>query len=170
MKFNNKEILEIAGAATVIASVAFVGLQLKLDRDVALADSFTDGIESRKEDIRAKMESDTFMLMQNELWEAGVRPEWWSISLENSESNYLDSGAQTMARFYEADLDYLELERIHFRYNQGLIDQDYWNGAKAALRALLTDPFRRAVFLSRGSRLSETVNELIAEIDRENGT
>lgn len=162
--------LELAGAITVIASVGFVGLQLKLDRDVALADSFTDGIESRKEDIRAKMESDTYMLMQQELWEAGVRPDWWTTSLENSESKYLGSGAQIMARFYEVDLDYLELERIHFRYNQGLIDQDYWNGAKDILRDFLTDPFRRAVFLSRGSRLSETVNELIEEIDAANET
>ena len=170
MKFSSKEMLEIAGAATVIASVAFVGLQLKLDRDVALADSFSDGIESRKDDIRSKMESDTFMLMQQALWEAGVRPAWWSTVLENSESKHLASGAQIMARFYEVDLDYLELERIHFRYNQGLIDQDYWNGAKATLKSFLTEPFRRAVFLSRGSRLSETVNELIEEIDNANGT
>jgi hypothetical protein len=170
LKLNNKEILEIAGAITLFSSLAFVGLQLKLDRDVALADAFSNGIESRKEDIRAKMESESYMLMQETLWLAGERPQWWPRVSESTEFKNLDSGAQIMARFYEVDLDYLELESISFRFEQGLIDDQYWNGAEATLKGFLADPFRRAVFLSRGSGLSETVNEMIAEIDSSDGT
>lgn len=168
MELNNKEILEIAGAITVVSSLAFVGLQLKLDRDVALADAFSNGIESRKEDIRAKMESESYMLMQETLWLAGERPQWWPDALESTESKNLDSGAQIMARFYEVNLDYLELESISFRFEQGLIDDQYWSGAEDTLRGFLADPFRRAVFLSRRTGLSETVNEMIAEIDSSN--
>ena len=165
MKISNKEFLEIAGAMALIGSLAFVGLQLKLDRDVALAQSFSDGIESRKEDIRAKMESESYMLMLETLWESGQRPPWWLNVSESYESKTLNSGAQIMARFFEVELDYLELENLSFRFEQGLIEEDHWLGAKQLLSTFLTDPFRRAVFLNRSSGLNETVNELVAEID-----
>lgn len=165
MKLTNKEFLEIAGAIALVGSLAFVGLQLNLDRDVALAQSFSDGIESRKEDIRAKMESESYMLMLETLWESGQRPQWWLNVSESYESETLSSGAQIMARFFEVELDYLELENLYFRFEQGLIDEDHWFGAKQLLSSFLADPFRRAVFLNRGSGLSETVNELVAAID-----
>jgi hypothetical protein len=170
MKLGNKEFLEIAGAIALVGSLAFVGLQLKLDRDVALAQSFSDGIESRKEDIRAKMESESYMLMQETLWESGQRTPWWPSVSESYESKTLSSGAQIMARFFEVELDYLELESLYFRFEQGLIEENHWLGAKQLLTSFLTDPFRRAVFLNRGSSLSETVSELIAEIDSVSGT
>ena len=165
MTLTNKELLEFAGAVTVVASLAFVGLQLKLDRDVALAQSFSDGIESRKEDIRAKMESESYMLMQETLWESGQRPQWWPGVVESYESENLNSGAQITARFFEVELDYLELENLYFRFEQGLIEEDHWLGAKALLSSFLGDPFRRAVFLSRSSSLSETIAELVSEMD-----
>ncbi|PCI74069.1 MAG: hypothetical protein COB20_15485 [SAR86 cluster bacterium] len=165
MKLSNKEFLEIAGAIALVGSLAFVGLQLKLDRDVALAQSFSDGIESRKEDIRAKMESESYMLMLETLWESGQRPQWWLNVSESYESKTLNSGAQIMARFFEVELDYLELENLYFRFEQGLIDENHWLGAEQLLSSFLTDPFRRAVFLNRRSGLSETVNELVAVID-----
>lgn len=170
MKITNKELFEIAGAITLIASLAFVGLQLKLDRDVALAQSFSDGIESRKEDIRAKMESESYMLMLETLWESGQRPDWWSSVSESDESKNLSSGAQVMARFFEVELDYLELESLYFRFQQGLIEENHWIGAQVLLSSFLADPFRRAVFLSRGTSLSATIAGLIAEIDGAEGT
>ena len=174
MKLGNKEFLEIAGAIALVGSLAFVGLQLKLDRDIALAQSFSDGIESRKEDIRAKMESESYMLMLmlmlETLWDSGQRPQW-SLNVSKSyESKTLNSRAQIMARFFEVELDYLELENLYFCYEQGLIEENHWLGAKQLLASFLTDPFRRAVFFNRGSGLSETVNELVAEIDSASGT
>ena len=165
LKLTHKELLELSAAIAVVGSLAFVGLQLKLDRDIALANSFADQIESRKEDYRAKLESDAYMSMQETLWEAGARPSWWSDALESYEAENLQSGAQIIARYYEVELDYLELERINFRYEHGLIDEGYWLGARQTLRAFLQDPFRRAVILSRGSDITDTVTQLVAEID-----
>jgi hypothetical protein len=170
LKLSNKDFLEIAGAIALVGSLAFVGLQLKLDRDIALAQSFSDGIESRKEDIRAKMESESYMLMVETLWESGQRPQWWLNASESYESKTLSSGPQIMALFFEVELDYLELENLYFRFEQGLMDENYWLGAKQLLTSFLKDPFRRAVFLDRGSALSETVNQLVAEIDSANDT
>jgi hypothetical protein len=170
LKLSNKDFLEIAGAIALVGSLAFVGLQLKLDRDIALAQSFSDGIESRKEDIRAKMESESYMLMVETLWESGQRPQWWLNASESYESKTLSSGPQIMALFFGVELDYLELENLYFRFEQGLMDENYWLGAKQLLTSFLKDPFRRAVFLDRGSALSETVNQLVAEIDSANDT
>jgi len=162
LKLNNKEFLEMAGAIALVGSLAFVGLQMKLDRDIALAQSFSDGIESRKEDIRAKMESESYMLMLETLWDSSQRPEWWLNASESYESKTLNSGAQIMARFFEVELDYLEFENLYYRYEQGLIEEEHWLGAEQLLARFLTDPFRRAVFLNRGSGLSVTINELVA--------
>jgi hypothetical protein len=68
------------------------------------------------------MESESNMLMPETLWEPEQSPQWWLNVSESYESETLSSGAQIMARFFEVELDYLELENPDFRYEQGLID------------------------------------------------
>jgi hypothetical protein len=121
LKETNKEFLEAAGVIAVVTSLIFVGVQLYFDRNVAMADSYSNTIESRKADARAKLESDTFMGLQDTLWELGKRPDWWSDVLESTESQSLETGSEIMAQFFELELRYLEFDSVYYRHQQGLI-------------------------------------------------
>ena len=170
MKLINKELVEGAGVIAVVTSLIFVGSQLYFDRRVAMTDSYSSTIESRKADSRAKLESDTFMRVQDSLWESGERPRWWSDALESTEAQNLETGSEIMALFYEAQLNYLEFDNTYFRHQQGLITDIYWNGVRNAIKNELRDPFTRAIFSTRSSILGATIRELMAEIDSESGT
>ena len=170
MKETNKEFLEAAGVIAVVTSLIFVGVQLYFDRNVAMADSYSNTIESRKADARAKLESDTFMGLQDTLWELGKRPDWWSDVLESTESQSFETGSEIMAQFFELELRYLEFDSVYYRHQQGLITDLYWDGTRNAIKEYLRDPFTRAIYANRSSILRPTIQELMMEIDSENGT
>jgi len=170
LKKTNKELLEAVGVIAVVTSLIFVGVQLYFDRNVAMADSYSNAIESRKADVRAKLESDTFMRLQDTLWELGKRPDWWSDVLESNASQSLETGSEIMAQFFELQLRYLEFDSVYYRYQQGLITDLYWDGVRKAIKEALRDPYTRAIYANRSSILWWTIQELVMEIDSENGT
>ena len=61
MRINSRKIVEGIGAAAIVASLGFVGMQLILDRNVALAGQYATRSESLKDDLRTQMESDGFI-------------------------------------------------------------------------------------------------------------
>ena len=58
MKLTAKEIVEYAGTIAIVASLLFVGLQLQLDRKMALAEVYAARSESRQATLRSLLESD----------------------------------------------------------------------------------------------------------------
>ena len=73
MKINLKDSIEIVGIFAVVASLLFVGLQLQLDRKVALADQYFNRAESAKADRRALLDSDDYMIGVEQWWADGGR-------------------------------------------------------------------------------------------------
>ena len=61
MKGSKKELVEIVGIFAVVASLILVGMQLQLDRKVALAEQYSNRAESVKADRRVILESDALM-------------------------------------------------------------------------------------------------------------
>ncbi|MFT7470152.1 MAG: hypothetical protein ACI8XU_000040 [Kiritimatiellia bacterium] len=164
-KPNHKELLEMIGVIAVIGSLIFVGLQLMLDRRLALADTYSFSADGRRSDTRTKLESDAYMSLQDKLWAAGVRPLWWNEELSTTDVGMLDSGADIMAAYLETRLGFLDHDEVYYQYQQGLLPQVYWDGAKQALAKYLKDPFKRAVILDQAAPLQTIVSELLQEID-----
>lgn len=171
MRLDFKKLSEIAGVLAVVGSLEFVGLQIRQDRTIALVDAYVTGNESRKSDRRAQLESETFMLLQENLWSQDQRPRWWTDDLEISTIGSLDSGAQIMARILEEELDLLEMDSLYFRYENGLDPDGYWEAVRnSSLKNRPRDPFNRAVALNLGMRARNQITQLVSEIDRESGT
>ena len=124
---NYRAVIELIGATAVVASLVFVGLQLGQDRTIALVDSHSAEIESRKADRRTALESDTFMELQDFLWARGDRPSWWTDELENSGTGSLESGSKIMAAVLDEELDLLGMDAQYFRYQHGLISDQVWS-------------------------------------------
>ena len=170
MKLNIKDTLEILGVASIVLSLVFFGVQLSLDRNIALADSYAMGIEARKSDLRSLLESESYMIMADAQWDAGIRPFWWSDEIKPLEDYALVSGSQIHTFYYSTMLNLLEIDSTYFRYQQGLIDESYWIGARNSLSFLLRDPFSRRAALTIAAPLRSVAAELWEEIESANGT
>lgn len=171
MNLARKDILEILGFSSVVLSLVFVGYQLMLDRNIALADSYAFGIETRKQDTRTKMESEEYINMRVSIWEALGPPPWYETYLDEVINPPIDSKSEILMQYFSAQLDLLEMDSLYFRYNLGLLDESYWNGTMRVLEGQLrTNLFRRAVARSFTNPLQDLISEILEEIDRENET
>lgn len=142
-----------------------------LDRRVALADSFALSIESRKSDVRAQLESEVFMNAQESIIAIQGPPEWLTLYKEYSGSTpTLESVAEVYVLRLDAFLNMLEFTNLYFRYEQGLYPEENWVLVRQAIKSQLSLPMNRAVFLTTGGSFRPLAEELVAEIDRENGT
>lgn len=167
MKTNTKQIAEFLGIAAVVASLIFVGMQLRLDGRVAMAEQYATRAESTKADARTKMESEEYLAMEAKRWASGIRPVWWSEELAELAEELEFSGTDVMTIYLDRRLAVLQFDILYFQYGQGLLEEDFWNGARDTLKGLLRDPFSRAIFELQAGRLTPVVRELLAEIENE---
>ena len=162
MTIGKKEIVEIIGATGIIASLIFVGLQLKFDSRVAISDQFAFRAESGKADNRAQLESETYMALQEKTWQAGDRWPWWTDELENYVNARSLTGKEVWALYLASRLRFLQWDNIYFQYTQGMIEEAYWRNAKLVFIEEFQDPFVNAVFHNVGGPIQRVIvaNEL----------
>ena len=163
-----RAIAELVGLAAIVASLVFVGMQLELDRQVALGSQYAARAESVKADVRARMESDAFVAMQAKLWAAGTRPTWWNPEVAQLAKELELSGADLKMMESDRFLTLLQADNLYFQFQQGLLEEGYWIGARRYLKqSMEKDPFARAIFPALGQRIHPIVLELISEIESE---
>lgn len=148
--------LQVVGLFGVIASLIFVGMQMKQDRDIALSQAY----QARSDQITAIMaEFGTDPTIQSALAKFELnRPQ--DVTPEEIEALSLWIGA--VFNFYE---------NIHFQYLNGFIDEEHWQKSRTGLKNLLVDDFGRARFRNETSSWRRSfralAEELIAENDSE---
>lgn len=149
--------LQIFGLFGVMASLIFVGLQLKLDREFALSTATQTRTETTIQNIMGSA-SNPILASAIDKIESG-----------DSES-LLPSERRTLRLMGSAAL--FNLENVHFQYQNGFVPEERWVGSRQTLKGILRIPY-----LSRASyegnpgawraSFQEVVNELLAEIDSE---
>lgn len=170
MKINNKVLVEVIGVLTVSASLIFVGMQLLLERKVAIAEQYFNRTESAKEDRRSFLASAIYFQEIEEWWATGERPPYWNEDWKLAKQ--LDKGEYTVAtirhRTLELQLSILGYDNIYFQYQQGLIDENTWQHFREQIKGAMTaDPeLTRAIYLNNArATLLPVVQEIRDEID-----
>lgn len=170
MKIEQKQLVEIIGLTAIFASLIFVGLQLILDRRVAVAQQYSDRAEAQRADYRTMIESDIFIRVQTEKWERGERPFWWD---ENSNlAERFNEGEISIEELVidglEAQMDYVSFDNLYFQYNQGLLDVDDWAIYRKNLKYNLSaNEINKVLFSSRIRPLGELASVLLKELENE---
>ena len=167
MKITTRQAAEAFGVISIVASLVFVGLQLRLEGRVALAEQYASRAESAKADVRAKMESEDYLAMEAKFWLAGNRPEWWNDQLEDLSEELNLTPTDISLIYLDRRLMFLLYDNLYFQYDQGLLGEGFRTGARNRLKFRLRDPFTRSIFLTQGQGLSGEIRELVAEIDNE---
>lgn len=171
MKTSKKETVEIVGIFAVVASLIFVGMQLMLDRKVALAEQYFNRAESVKADRRTSLESDDLMRYYEELWALGWRPPYWDGDWEVARrvQEGTLSVRSVLAGIVDDQLAIIGYDSVYFQYQQGLIDEESWNGLRTTLkRSMARDELSRAIYQRHArTTLQPVIEEILREIESE---
>jgi hypothetical protein len=126
--------LQVVGLFGVIASLLFVGMQMKQDRDIALSEAF----QTRTE-ISLSLDSD---LRNN--------PDLISALAKviGEDSSMLSREEEILVRSYVGSM--LDMyENLHFQYSNGFIDKELWNKARTNIKTTLLTGAGRKYTLER---------------------
>ena len=170
MKTSKKELVEILGIFGVIASLIFVGMQLQLDRKVALAEQYFNRAESAKEDLRARLTSQAYSQYIDESWASGRRPErLQSADIYKRVEEGSISASSAEAITLHLKLAVIGYDNLYFQYQQGLLDEETWSSFRSDLKSSMSEyKLCRDVYLgSARPTIKPLIEEIISEIEFE---
>jgi len=149
--------LQIVGLFGVIASLMFVGMQMKQDREIALSAA----TQARTESVIQNIHS----LASNPILASALD----KIEFGEIES-LLPSERRTLILSSQAAL--FGLENSHYQYLNGFISEDKWRASRETLKNVLEQGFSTRTYYetNRGQWLEsfqQVVDDLILEIDSE---
>ena len=153
MKIKLRESFEFLGVIGVIASLIFVGLQLKLSQDMALAGQY----QARADNV--------LDLSLTQLESTGVSSGISSLLPRENELNEEERRALTIQISWLLSV----YDNNHFQYENGFLDEESWVGMTNRLRiAFGSETFREQYQSSRAfyrESYVSWVDSLILEIE-----
>jgi len=169
LKIEAKQLVEISGVLAVVLSLAFVGMQLLLDRRVAIAEQYANRAESQRADWRSQMESENYFIIQEEKWSRGDRPYWFNDDIADFAEDKIDSGEMSVRELHydvlQALIAVIAFDNLYFQYNQGLLPLEDWQvyryNLKERLDLLIID---RYIFLADQRPIGSVAHELVNEL------
>lgn len=167
MQVNSRQIIEGIGAAAIVASLGFVGMQLILDRNVALAGQYAARSESLKDDLRTQMESDGFIDSSIRVWESGERPSYWSEELEEYTQSKNLSSADISYLLISTRIRVLHMDNLYYQYTKDMLDESFWTKQVASMKNDMRNPVYKALYLNNPRGIEGLVNELVLELENE---
>ena len=152
-----KDTAELIGIAAIVASLVFVGMQMKQSQDIALSQASQARTAMAIETLISTTENPIYVSAVAK-GRSGRREE---LTLEEQ---------VTMTQYATAVL--MSYDDQHFQYINGFVTEERWQAAKASLKNFLREesnvPVRRT-FERLPERFSvsfqEVMHELIAEIE-----
>jgi hypothetical protein len=167
LQANSRQIVEGIGAAAIVASLVFVGMQLVLDRNVALAEQYAARSESLKDDLRTQMESDGFIDSSIRVWESGERPSYWSEELEEYAQSKNLSNADIAYLLISTRIRVLHMDNLYYQYTKDMLDESFWTKQVASMKNDMRNPVYKALYLNNPRGIEGLVNELVLELEKE---
>ena len=167
-----KNLVEIVGISAIVASLIFVGLELRQSQQIAIASQYQERSKTGAEFNYRVLESEWKLEQRAEKMAGRIESSSWLPS--EFEKNWLEgktpidlakSEAWAMVNLYIFD-------NYHFQYESGFMTEEAWLSQKSRLRSVLaTEPLSRDQIVNSGDRWGrgfvELCLEIIADIDED---
>jgi len=149
--------LQVIGLFGVIASLLFVGLQMKQDREIALSQATQARTDTTIQSIMGAAENPYYMAAIDKI--------------SGGESDDL-TASETYAIRMQSIASLFNFENSHFQYEQGFIAPERWSATRETLKNLMKLPWGprsqyEAAPDAWRNPFRDVVDELIKEIDAE---
>ncbi len=165
-RYDWKSIAELVGIAAIVASLVFVGLQLKQAQEIAIAEQYQNRADAALEFWISMTQSDATITHWGNRFTRHVES---GAAEESVVSLYEEEGPEQLAvRFLVFRSTFTAYDNYHFQYEKGFMDDDAWQSfrerLKGALSARGSDAFYRDMRLGLRSTFRDVCDEIMVEI------
>ena len=155
-----KDTAEMIGITAIVASLIFVGLELRQSHQIALAAQYQARTDSGREYFYQSLASDHRI---KELARDIRQWEWPPGFLSSTEREWLDiKSPELLAEAsYWATINLYGFDNYHYQYQSGLLSEEGWRAMESRLRGLLNgDPVARYLIMFYGDDFRASFTEL----------
>ena len=153
MKSTNwKDIAELFGIAAIVASLIFVGLQMKQSHEIALAEIYQARTATVMDWNQTLATSDLVL----SAFEKSATGQFDEINPMERRA----SSAMIMSALYA-------YENSHYQHTLGFVSQEHWDRARSALALYMLDPIWREQTLANTQILQPSFRQVVEEIAAE---
>ncbi len=149
---NWKDIVELTGIAAVVASLIFVGLQMKQSHEIALAEIY---------------QARTTMLVD---WDNDMASNTLAmtafIKSENGQNEEIEP-IERWAAWYKAAGDIMMIENSHYQYTLGYLPEEHWGRVRRNLKRLVRDPLYGPIIDQTKYNMRDAFRAVVEEIELE---
>ncbi len=151
-----KTYAELIGVAAIVASLIFVGLELRQSQRIALAAQYQARTDSGRQYFYESLASDyriEDLADDIEAWE------WPAGFLADDEKRWLDEHPSSVSAeaAYWAVINLYGFDNYYYQYQSGFLSEEGWIALRSRLRALLRDdPFARYLIVVTGQDFRES--------------
>ena len=152
--------MQVIGIFAVVASLIFVGLQMKQAHNIAIASHFQQRQATLVEYWIGREQSDIQRRLRGErlLRDWGVPP--------GMDENI--SAAEVGSEYFYARITLSMFENYHFQYTSGFYTEASWVGSRSLLKVVLKLPMYQFVVKHMGHSYRSGFRELCEELIAEN--
>ena len=162
-----KSIAELVGIAAIVASLVFVGLQLKQSQEIAIADQYQNRSDAALEYWTAMTQSDATVAY----WANRIVDFMESGAAEESlVSLYEEEGSEHLAvalMVFRSNITVFD--NYQFQYEKGFMTDDAWQPFRERLKGLLSRSENAAFYrlgrLGLRSTFRDVCDQVLVEID-----
>ena len=151
-----KAIAELIGITAIVASLVFVGLELRQSRQIALVSQYQERADSGRQYFYESLASDyrlKSLAGDIETWE------WPDGFLTDKDRQWLaDHPSTTWAEAaYWAQINLYGFDNYYYQYQSGLLSEEGWRALESRLGSMLNgDPFSRYLIIFYGQEFRES--------------
>lgn len=164
-KWNSHDWFQLIGLVAVVASLIFVGLQLKQSQEIAIAAQYQARVDAASNHYTAILQSDAGLRVMGEGILADITADektppqlkTWAASQPVEELAFRVIGATLFLKSHD---------NVHFQYQAGFLSEEAWDALRMQLKAGLDDPrtWSRAVFEDNPDIWRASYRKLIQEM------
>lgn len=157
--------IQAIGMAAVIASLIFVGLQLKQSQEIAIAAQYQARLDAASGHYTAILQSDAGLrvigadIMAEIASDEGAPSEFkaWAAGQPVEELAFRAIGATLLLKSHD---------NVYFQYQSGFLSEEAWEALRVQLKVALDDPrtWCRAVFEKNPNVWRASYRELLEEM------
>jgi hypothetical protein len=157
-----KDIAEFVGIGAIVASLVFVGLQLKQSHEIAIADQYQNRADAALDFYVARMQSGPALELTAIRISELVESEQLGPAVRRSLE---DEGPQIAAmRHLHYRSNITLFDNYHFQYQLGFLTEDAWVGFRRRLKELLSNDVYAELYKQMETQFRSSFSQECAQI------
>ena len=154
--------MQVVGIFALVASLIFVGLQMKQSQEIAVADQYQDRADAALEWYLARMQSDTALRLtaQNLTGDANSESSPGGIRLSPTSEDPIILAQKYLE--YRANITMFD--NYHFQYEHGFLQEDAWQAFKVRIKTWLSNESNAEMYRLQANHYRQTFQNLCDEL------